>query len=151
MPLPAVELAPLSDANREAVHALAVHEHQRRFLSTPEIADFLADAENHPEFTPLAVVTGGEIVGFVSMGVPAEPGRWWIPLVIVDRERQGQGVGRATVALVISVIRAIDRTSVAVGLACHPENEVALHIYRSFGFEEHGLNDRGDLEMWLRL
>lgn len=133
------------------MHALAVHEHQRRFLSTPDLAGFLAGADDHPEFTPLAVVAAGDVVGFVSMGVPAEPGRWWIPLLIVDRERQGQGIGRATVALVISVIRAIDRTSVAVGLTCHPENEPALHIYRSLGFEEQGRDDRGDLEMWLRL
>ena len=114
--------------------APAIHDHQRFYLSTPEIADFLADAYDHLEFTPLAIMSSGQVVAFVSFGTLDAPHRWWIPLLIVDWERHGQGIGRATLVLVISVIRAIDRTVVSIGLSCHPQNAAAMRLYRSLGF-----------------
>ncbi len=148
---PVVKLAPLSDANREEVAALAVHEHQRQYLSTPDLAGFLADAHEHPEFTPLAVVSGEEVVGFVSVGTLLEAGHWWVPLFIIDRGRQRRGFGRAALMAVVEHVRQRDPTAFTLGLGCDPANTAAMDLYRRFGFEECGFDASGEAQLWLTL
>ena len=93
------------------------------------------------------------MVGCVSYGfIPEEPRRWWIPLLIVDRRRQGKGYGRAALAAVIDDVRQRATDAESFGLSYHRANAVAARLYASAGFEPTGQADeRGEVYVELRL
>ena len=148
----ATSLEPVTASNRDAVCAIEVRDDQLRFLDTPSMADFLDEAPLHPTFTPFAVVEDGIVVGFVSAGtLPEDPSKWWVSLLRIDAAHQGRGHGRAAMEAVIALARYTSPAGEALGLGYKPDNEVAAGLYRSLGFEEAGLDEKGEMVAWLRL
>lgn len=142
-----VRLEPLTRVNRAAIEALRVTETQRRYLTTPDLAPFLAEAPAHPTFTSFAVVADGRVAGFVSIGhLPGDETQAWIPLLVVDREQQGRGIGRAAMGIVLENLGAQEHC-VSVGLTCHAENASALALYESLGFARTGIIDGQEVEL----
>lgn len=138
-------------ARRNEVLALEVKASQKAFIDS-SVAEFLADADEHPGFSSYAVCDGDTVVGFACFGYEARHERgWWIPLIVIDRRFQGNGYGRGTMEAVIARIREEAPDNLSVGLNCRPDNHVALDLYRSLGFEATGTSSRGDVEMWLPL
>jgi len=144
-------LAPLTPELRAAVARLEVTDAQRGYLTTTSFARFLDGAPQHPTFEVRAILDGDRCVGFVSFGhEPGEAGRWWIPLLVVDRAAQRRGHGRAALEQVVAEAR--DGGATAIGLSYHPSNTVAGRLYAALGFEARpGLTPTGEVEAWLVL
>lgn len=145
-----VELHALGPTDNHVVQGISIRPEQLAYLSTPDLAAFLADAPAHPTFTPFAVLVCTAVVGFVSVGtLPKAPGDWWISLLVVDGAHQGRGVGRAAMELVRRM--AAEAGGRRLGLSVHPDNLAALGLYRSLGFVfENRVTDR-ELRGWLQL
>lgn len=148
-----VRLERVSEANLEAVLELQVRDDQRAFLDTPDLAEFLADAPQHPTFAAFSLCVGPKVVGFVSVGHrPGDPRNAWIPLLIIAREFQGQGYGRAAMNAVLELIREDLCDYLSVGLAYKPANLVAERLYLGLGFAPTGnVDDRGEVELRMSL
>ncbi|HEY7021731.1 MAG TPA: GNAT family N-acetyltransferase [Ktedonobacterales bacterium] len=97
----------------------------------------LAQSKYEPEWIPLALYDGGEMVGFVMYGVYPEEGKHWILRVMVDHRYQGKGYGRAAMRLLLERLRAIPGCD-EVAISYEPENDVARRLYASCGFRETG-------------
>ncbi len=50
--------------------------------------------------------------------------------LVISPEFQGMGIGRETIRLILEELKGVK----TIELATHPENEVALKLYLSFGF-----------------
>ena len=88
-----VKLEPITEDNRLEAEALDVAEEQRRFLETASVREFLADAPSYPMFEPHLIRAEGVAAGLVSFGfLPEERMKWWVPLLIIDRRHQRQGL-----------------------------------------------------------
>jgi diamine N-acetyltransferase len=104
----------------------------------------LAESKFMPTFVPQAVYTSAEtdgaatMVGFVMYGFypdgePPFGQRHWIFRLMIDREHQGRGYGRAALALVLDRLSANpDCPDVLIGH--EPENTVAARLYAQLGF-----------------
>jgi ribosomal protein S18 acetylase RimI-like enzyme len=108
-------------------------------LST-EYARELCSASGRQDEFIVAVVPNG-IVGYAML-------RGWdegysIPAfgVAVDRDRRGEGLGRAL--LEYALTRARERGASEVMLKVHPDNAGAKHLYESVGFRFDGLAEDG--------
>jgi diamine N-acetyltransferase len=129
-----VTLEAVTPTNRSVVESLTLSPEQRRFLSTPDLAAFLAEAHLHTSFQPFAIVADTEICGLVSFGrISDSPARWWISLLAVDLRHQRKGIGRAGMREVIETICAANPEGGSVGLSFHPENAAARQLYESIG------------------
>lgn len=147
-----VTVEPLTAETWRDVLDLDVTEQQRALLDFPSMVAFLAESRFHLDFTPCAIRADGTVVGFVSYGSPAEDRtRWWIPLLVIDRDHQRQGYGRAALDAVVADVRSRAPDAVALGLSFHRSNEVAARLYRGAGFVEADTNDRGERVAWLSL
>jgi diamine N-acetyltransferase len=149
---PDISLVPWT-TRRSEVMAIEIQEAQKAYLGEPSVADFLASDDEHPTFSSYAVCDGEFVVGLVCYGheVGHEPWRRWIPLIVIDHRFQGRGFGRKTMEEVISRVRREATPCRAIGLSCKPQNEIAMRLYRSLGFQHTRVNSRGGVDMWLSL
>jgi GNAT superfamily N-acetyltransferase len=107
-----IELREVTDANRAAV--LAIHAGPAEGCFVSSVVDSIEEAAESPEGNPWyrAVDLDGEPVGFVMLSWDVTPdppdiiGPWFLWKLLVDERQQGRGIGRATVAEVVRLIRA---------------------------------------------
>ena len=84
-------------------------------------------------------------------GLPDDPSRAWISLLLVDEKHQGHGYGRAAVSAVIREQHRRMPPSRELGLSYRPGNRPAENLYASLGFRATGVDDRGNVVAWLTL
>ena len=83
--------------NWRACTALEVEEPQQPFVAP--VANYLAlCAYGDSPWRPLAVRVGEEVVGFVMWGVDPADDSFWIGGLVIGRQHQRRGYGRAVVA-----------------------------------------------------
>lgn len=143
-----VEIRPVTEENMAAVLALQVNESQAGYVSTPAEALEQARAYARTAF-PFAVYAGGEVVGFIMMGYYEAKRYYTLWKLLIDRQYQGRGYGKAALTLGIAFLK--ERFGVSeIYTGVIPGNDVAKGLYRSMGFEETGLFENGMEELRLK-
>jgi diamine N-acetyltransferase len=145
-----VSLRPVTDANREAVEALAVTPDQRRFVSG--VRESMLQAADHPGAQALywAIYAEETPVGFVmiadEVGNPDYIAHYLWKLLI-DERYQRRGFGTATLDLVVEFFR--NRGVGAMWTSAGQGEGSPVTFYERYGFERTG-DLHGD-EILLRL
>ncbi|WP_241996130.1 N-acetyltransferase [Kribbella sp. VKM Ac-2568] len=85
---------------------------------------------------PLAVRVREEVVGFVMWGVDPADESFWIGGLVIDRQHQRRGYGRAVVAGLLE--RGASDGHRVAALSYDLRNTVARSLYASMGFVETG-------------
>jgi diamine N-acetyltransferase len=153
MTSPAVHLREITDDNREAVCALHVRRHQKRFVAS--VTRSLRDAAAEPEANPWyrAVYCGEEPVGFVmlSWNAPAGPaaGRYFLWRLLIDKRHQGRGIGRAALMQIVDLVRAEGATELLTSY--EPGKGEPWPFYQRLGFRPTGEIDDGEIVLRLPL
>jgi diamine N-acetyltransferase len=130
-----VTLRPLTRDNLWAVVALKLHPGQEAFVA--DNIDSIANASVEPTFVPLAVYADDELVGFVMYGQHPETGAWWVIRLMIAREQQGKGYGRAAMEAVIAMMA--ERVGCEeIVTSFNPANTAAANLYASLGFQPTG-------------
>ena len=113
-------------------------------FSPEEESRFLEKKAASPNETELVAVVDGKIVGIAGIGAVGEKYkvRHRAELGIsVLKEYWGLGLGRAMAAACVRCAKEAGYTQLELNAVA--ENERALALYRSLGFEEFGRNPRG--------
>src|SRR5215218_4918669 len=105
----AVELRPITRDNLWAVVDLPLHPGQEAHVED-NVAS-IANAYVEPTFVPLAIYAGADLVGFAMYGQHPVTGAWWVIRLMIARDHQGKGYGRAAMEAMI------DLTAERVGCA----------------------------------
>lgn len=133
-----VTLAPVDDALRAGVAAIAVAPEQVRFGGVP--AQALATADREPARESVAILRDGVPVGFFQLdtrsvpGAPAAADIVGLRALAIDRAVQGQGIGTAAMAALPAYVRARFPTRRFVVLTVNLDNPAAIALYRRTGF-----------------
>ena len=135
-----VSLRPLTDSNRQAVEALRVSPGQEQFVST--VADSLTEAAEHPDAHPLywAVYDDDTPIGFVMIADEVDnpdyiPQYLW--KLLIDERYQRQGLGTATLDLIVEYFRGRPGVEVLHTSAGQGEGS-PVTFYEHYGFERTG-------------
>lgn len=142
---PFVTLRPVDAANWRECAEVHHSEGQERFVAP--VTYYLALCAYSDVWDPLAVEHGGRIVGFCMWGINPADDSGWIGGLVIDRDHQGRGLGRASVRAAIEFLR--DKGCESFALSYSEDNEVARGLYGSLGFIETG--EREDDEIVARL
>jgi diamine N-acetyltransferase len=143
---PTVELSDVTADNWRACAGLEVGDGQRDFVSP--VTRYLCLCHYGGVWHPLAVTSGGEVVGFVMWSVDPDDRSGWIGGLVVGLQHQRRGYGRAALTALLERLRREQGcTSAAISYA--PENTSAKALYHSLGFAETG--EREDDELVARL
>lgn len=140
-PEPRIELREITMENFRQCIRLEVADHQRGFVASNMYS--LAEAKADGVSNPLAVYSGGSMVGFTMYWFDAESGTGYIDRLMVAAGHQRRGYGRATMR---EVIRRLRETAGCrrIRTSFEPTNEVARSLYLSLGFRETGEVDEGE-------
>lgn len=139
------ELRPVDNENIDAVLALKVHDHQKRFVDPTAVS--LAQAYvYHDDAYPFAVYDGDEIVGFIMMGYYRERGYHTLWELMIDKHHQRKGHARRAIMLGVRFLK--ERYNVdSVYLFVDADNDNAKKAYLSAGFAFTGVTENGNDEM----
>ena len=139
-----LSLQEVTRENWRATLGLTVFPEQQQFIAdfVPIAAIALAKAYIRPGglvWVPYAFYADTEIVGFTELAYePESVDNYWIFHFFIDRHSQGRGYGKEALRLLLEFIRDHHPPCQALHLTVHPENEAALRLSISVGFQPTG-------------
>ncbi len=138
-----VKLVELNPENWYECCQLEVAEDQKDFIEQNAIS--IAQSKFEQTLKPFAIYFKDSVVGFLMYNsIMEELDGYWIYRIMVDKNYQGLGIGKAATELMLSeMVKSLDAKKIVVGY--HPDNKGAHHLYASFGFIDNG--DRFGREM----
>jgi diamine N-acetyltransferase len=143
-----IELRDVTPENHLLIRSLSVHPNQTKFVASVEKS--LADAFVWKEALVRAGFHRGEAFGFVMIFPYVQDRLPTVNIVrlMVDAKHQGQGLGRELLTETLEWIASTAAQRVRISTL--PENEVALSLYKDFGFIESGIEE-DEVAMYLNM
>ena len=137
----AIELVRITPDNHRAIRALSVRPDQAHLVATVDAS--LADAYVWEGSLFRAACEDGVPVGYVLVFPFERDGLQVVNIVrlMVDARHQGRGLGRAILSETLTWISSFSPPPDALRISTLPENEVALGLYLSMGFEIQSTED----------
>lgn len=133
---------PVTRENQQAVLALRAAPEQAGFVEP--VAECLQEAGRVRAWRPVAIYQGQTLVGFAMYGcfwrhLPFQ--QVWLDRLLIDRQYQGQGYGKAAVR---GLVRRLEweYTTEKVYLSVVERNQAALGLYQRLGFRPTGKRDK---------
>lgn len=147
-----ISLAPATAGNWRDLARVRAAEYQTRWVA--EVTYYLCLSAYDGLWRSYAVLDdAGATVGHVMWAVDPEDDSHWLGGLVIDAERQGRGLGRATVEALLALwereepsLSGTPYREAALSVAAG--NEAARRLYRSLGFVETG--ELSDDELVLR-
>ncbi|MDF2066397.1 GNAT family N-acetyltransferase [Bacillus sp. Cr_A10] len=138
-----VRLVELNDDNWYECCQLEISEEQSNYIEPNAIS--IAQSKFEPTLVLYGIYLEEKVVGFLMYNsVPEELEGHWVYRIMVDKQFQGQGIGKAATKLMINEMAKLPNVKKIV-VGYHPENLGAHNLYASLGFIDHG--DRFGKEM----
>jgi len=147
-----IKLEPVAEQNYIKCLKLSVSEDQKDFVATNSKS--LAQAYVFKNLSPYVAMVGEEAVGFIMLEVDKHVG--FVMRLMVDQERQREGIGRAIMEQGLAILRADDRVTI-IGTSHVEENSTVASLYSSLGFvpwddiRDHFDDFEDDGEVYLKL
>ncbi len=143
MNLDHVKIEELNAENWYDCCGLEVEPSQSKYIESNAVS--IAQSKFEPTLKPYAIYFEEKVVGFLMYNsVQEELEGNWIYRIMVDKDYQGKGIGKAATKLMISeMAKQPNIKKLVVGY--HPENKGAHNLYASLGFIDYG--DRFGKEM----
>ncbi|MER2263473.1 MAG: GNAT family N-acetyltransferase [Psychrobacillus sp.] len=91
-----------------------------------------------------------KLIGFAMYGFDEDTANYWICRFMIDHKSQGKGYGRKAVELVLEELKQLDGCN-SIYLSTEPDNEKAIKLYESLGFQKTGNINEGEAEFVLNL
>lgn len=126
----------VTEKNYRSILELGVSEDQEDFIESPY--ECLADAKACKQYKPVGLTIDGELAGFAMYGYfPSDKkdkeGRLWLDRFLVDERFQGKGLGKKFFQAMIHKVET-DYGKQPIYLSVYKSNEVAIRMYKKFGF-----------------
>lgn len=146
--MPTVTLREITRANLSPILKLEVAEDQRRFVATNAVS--LAQAYVSPEAWTRAIYADEVPVGFVMLSLEPEKPEYWVWRMMIGRDHQGRGYGRAAMNAVAEHVRGLPGAK-ELRLSFVPAPGNPRPFYESLGFELTGEEEENEKVMRLAL
>jgi len=130
-----IALKSITRENFHDVIKLSVLDEQKAYVASNVYS--LAQAKAQPECVPLAIYNDSYLVGFVMYSMDFEDKEYWIYRIMIDKNYQHMGYGRAAMQCVLSILFE-DPNHDKVYLSFEPENLSAKKLYEELEFVADG-------------
>ena len=145
-----ISLIPVTQENRQIAESLSVAPGQENFIES--VKECMQEADEISDWHPMLICSDNNIIGFTMYGyMKAEKKpRLWFDRLLIDCKYQNCGYGKKAVKAIIEQIKK-EYPDKDIYLSAYPENQVAIRLYKSFGFDFTGeLDLKGEHIMILK-
>ena len=122
----------IDSSNEDIVRKIKIKRGQENYIET--VDECLSEAKIYPEWHPVAIYEGENMVGFAMYGSFGPNKDTWIDRIMIDEKYQGKGLGRIAMQKLIDIVSKEYGVSV-IYLSIVEENEAAYRLYKSLGFD----------------
>ncbi len=131
---------PVDIKNRAEAEKLSVFPCQKGFIES--VSQCLAEADADSRWKPTLIYDGTTPVGFAMYGYfeNPPPGQLWLDRLLIDKNYQGQGYGKAAALALLEKLSGEYRCR-TVYLSAYENNTAAISLYRQIGFDFNGEYD----------
>jgi diamine N-acetyltransferase len=131
-----VKIVELNAENWYDCCELEISTEQKKYIEPNAIS--IAQSKFEPTLKPYAIYLNEKVVGFLMYNsVQEELDGYWVYRIMVDKEFQGKGIGKAATKLMLTEMAKLTNSKKVV-VGYHPENLGAHHLYASLGFIDEG-------------
>lgn len=142
------EIRDITTLNKEEILELRIADYQKDFIETT--LQCLTEAENDRRYIPVGLYKVDIAVGFAMYGVfPDEDDtqRVWLDRYFIDERYQHKGLGKHFLQQLIEFLTGKYHCP-KLYLSVYDDNEVAIQLYKKFGFVFNGeLDEQGEKVM----
>lgn len=144
-----ISLRRIDESNFVDCFQLKLGDGHEQFVSSPIRS--LAQAYVYREqCTPFGIYADDKMVGYVMVIYDYDEKSYNIWHMMIDREQQQKGYGKAALLLVMDYIRTKPfGPSDTMLLTCDPRNQAAYALYLGLGFRKTGQQDEDEVELGL--
>ena len=146
-----ISLQPIDESNFLDAFQLKLAPEQEAFVSNPVRS--LAQAYVYrSQCQPFGIFASDRMVGYVMVIYDYDIPEYDIWHMMIDRDFQGRGYGKAAMGKCLEYIRTKPfGSSNRVALTCNRDNSAARRLYEAFGFRPTGAEDKDEIELALML
>ena len=138
-----IKIEELNEDNWYDCCELELSENQVEYMEANAVS--IAQSKFEPSLKAFAIYFEEKVVGFLMFNtLKEELDGYWVFRIMVDKNFQGQGIGKVATQLMISEMSKLPNAEKIV-VGYHPDNKAAHHLYASLGFIDNG--DRFGKEM----
>ncbi|MGE7839269.1 GNAT family N-acetyltransferase [Lysinibacillus sp. NPDC093712] len=131
-----VKIVELNAENWYDCCELEIATEQKKYIESNAIS--IAQSKFEPTLKPYAIYLNEKVVGFLMYNsVQEELDGYWVYRIMVDKEFQGKGIGKAATKLMLTEMAKLPNSKKVV-VGYHPENLGAHNLYASLGFMDEG-------------
>ena len=146
-----ITLRPIDESNFIDCFNLQLGDGQDKFVSHP-IRSLAQAYVYRDQCQPFGVYAGDTMAGYVMVIYDYDEEAYNIWHMMIDKDYQGRGCGKAAMQRVLSYIASKPfGSSNHVSLTCAPDNKAAYGLYKRLGFNESGRSDEDEVELELYL
>ncbi|MGG0668450.1 GNAT family N-acetyltransferase [Sporosarcina koreensis] len=142
------EIRKVTNLNKEEILSLHIADEQEGFIETT--LQCLKEAKNDRRFVPVGLYKGDIAVGFAMYGAfKQDQGeqRVWLDRYFIDERYQHRGLGKYFLQQLICYLQATFHCN-RIYLSVFDDNEVAIQLYKKFGFVFNGeIDENGEMVM----
>lgn len=142
------EIRNITAVNKEEILSLHIADDQQGFIETT--LQCLTEAENDRRFVPVGLYKGDTAVGFAMYGTFQQDRgeqRIWLDRYFIDERYQHRGLGKYFLQQLIDYLQSKFHCN-RIYLSVFNDNEVAIQLYKKFGFVFNGeIDENGELVM----
>ena len=144
------EIRPVNASNWRAIIALKPKAHQEAFIEPNAVSILESFYDRSLKWSCYGLYEDGEPVGFMMAGAGSLYERYiWLDRFMLDGAYQGNGRGKAFLALIIRFLSAKCYVK-TIKTSMKADNEPVKHLYASAGFVSTGTVDpEFDEEVWV--
>ena len=138
-----LELREITKENWYKCTQLKITDEQRRYFPAPPVY-WLAECRYMNDWHELAVYNDGNMIGFAVYGLDEDNNEYWICAIMIDKDHQGRGLGKAATRQIIEIVKSRHgRSKLYIGH--RKENLAASSLYESLGFRDTGERYDGEI------
>ena len=126
---------------------LSVNKKQEKFVASNAVS--IAQSKVQPECIPLAIYENENMIGFLMYCIDRDDNEYWIYRMMIDEKCQSKGFGKKSLEKLIKFIQE-DKTHSKIFLGVKVEDNTAINLYKSCGFDFNGQIIDGEHIMILR-
>lgn len=138
-----VTLGEINRGNWRTATKLELDEAQKFFVA-PNWYSIIEAVFSNGELHSRAIYDEQEMVGYTMFGFEPERDRHWIVRLMIAKNHQGKGYGRAALHLIIDELKRLYQPD-SIYISFEPDNVSARKLYESFGFQDTGEVDEDEL------